>query len=68
MSTADVPTWPGLAGWFGTLLALLWLVEPASFRQPMLAVTALLLSCWGYGVYRHLSTTDLPTPWRRSLD
>ena len=68
MATTAVPTWPGLAGWFGTLLALLWLVEPKSFQRPLLAVTALLLVCWGYGVYRQLNTSDLPTPWRRAVD
>lgn len=68
MSTTDVPRRPGLVGWFGTLLALLWLLEPASFRRPTLAATALPFARWRFGVYRHPSATDPPAPWRRSLD
>ncbi|MEF8791983.1 MAG: hypothetical protein V5A61_17770 [Haloarculaceae archaeon] len=58
---AGRPTWPALAGWFGTLLALLWLVDPASFGGPTAAVTVLLLAAGVVGACRRLLVaTDLP--------
>jgi hypothetical protein len=58
------PAWPALAGWFGTLLALLWLVDPASFRGPTAAVTVLLLAAGVVGACRRLLVaTDLPDRW-----
>lgn len=69
MSTtrAEVPEWPGLAGWFGLLLALVWLVDPASFTGPMPLVTVALLGCWLFGFYRHLRSVVGAAddrPWR----
>ena len=58
---AGRPAWPALAGWFGTLLALLWLVDPASFRGPTAAVTVLLLAAGAVGACRRLLVAiDLP--------
>lgn len=56
MSVANeaVPEWPGFAGWFGLLLALVWLARPAAFSLPLLAVTLALAGCWLFGLYRHL--------------
>lgn len=46
--------WPALAGWFGLVLALVWLVDPASFGQPLPALTVVLAGCWLFGLYQHL--------------
>jgi hypothetical protein len=56
MATSEpaVPEWPGLAGWFGLLLGLVWLVDPASFTRPLPALTLLLTGCWLFGLYRHV--------------
>jgi hypothetical protein len=56
MSTTEqsVPEWPGLAGWFGLLLALVWLIDPASFTRPLPTLTVGLTGCWLFGLYRHV--------------
>lgn len=51
---ADAPAWPALAGWFGALLGLLWLVDPAAFRGVLPVLTALLLVSGAYGVCHYL--------------
>ena len=57
---AGRPMWPALAGWFGTLLALLWLVDPAAFGGPTAAVTVLLLAAGVVGACRQLHTAADP--------
>jgi len=53
--------WPALAGWFGSLLALLWLVDPAAFGGPTAAVTVLLLAAGAVGACRRLiAAADYP--------
>jgi len=54
------PAWPVLAGWFGTLLPLLWLVDPAAFEGPTAAVTVLLLAAGAVGACRQLHTAADP--------
>jgi hypothetical protein len=66
-SDPDVSAWPVFAGWFGTLLGLLWLVDPAAFRGVLPALTALLLVSGLYGVCRHLAADVRPVVGR-SLD
>ncbi|WP_255195074.1 hypothetical protein [Halorarius litoreus] len=65
MSTTQtaVPEWPGYAGWFGLLLAMVWLLDPAAFTGPLPAVTLALAGCWLFGLYRHVQHT-----WGASLE
>lgn len=54
MSTAEVPEWPGYVGWFGAVLGLVWLMEPAVDHRVVPALALLSFACLGYGVYCHL--------------
>ena len=64
MSTTEqsVPEWPGLAGWFGLLLALVWLIDPASFTRPLPTLTVGFVN---FGLYRHVQHADWAPPGRR---
>ena len=57
---ADPPAWSVPAGWFGTLLGLLWLVDPAAFRGVLPGLAVLLLVAGLYGVCRHLAADARP--------